>query len=151
MGWQDIAEHFGIRYTVAQRLYAQYRRQNPEAKNRPPKAPTSAGSAKQRKYAVQNGTPIIPEDTPDQDIVRLIAGNTIRWSISLQELAYGKGEPGFSEAEAKVHPWHVEVSDGFMGERCVTFVEYLGIDSTTGRPIGGPTRTVRVSAIHSVR
>lgn len=115
----------------------------------------TVGSKTARREVVQTRGGFFSTDTPDEEIVALVHGKTVEWSIDIQRLAAGKGEPQWADQEARVHPTDVYVKD-VNGERCLNFRTLEGWyepDPKTGisAPIAGPTRTVRLAAIHTVR
>lgn len=107
------------------------------------------GSKVARREVVQAKGGFFSADTPDEEIVALVHGRTVEWSIDLARLAGGKGEPQWADQEARVHPTDVYVK-GVNGERCLNFRTLEG-HYEDGKPIAGPTRTVRLAAIHTVR
>jgi hypothetical protein len=54
-----------------------------------------------------------------------------------------------------VHPTDLIIEEGAEGERCVRFRTLEGWDEPDkngdSKPLAGPTRTVRLAAIHTVR
>jgi hypothetical protein len=162
LSWMAIGKKLGLPgakcgAAAARKLYqahtGQSHRQAP-ALARTPRASrrhaAQVGSKRDRREMVQLGTGLIAEDMPDDKVVELLAGKTIQWAIDLRRLADGRGEPEWSEQEARVHPTDLIIEFGKLEERCVRFREYGGEDKH-GRPIAGPTRTVRLAAIHTVR
>lgn len=107
------------------------------------------GSKTARREVVQQKGGFFSADTPDDEIVALVHGRTIEWSIDLVRLAGGKGEPAWADQEARVHPTDVYVRED-NGERVLNFRTLEG-HYDDGKPIAGPTRTVRLAAIHTVR
>lgn len=103
-----------------------------------------------RKAAVREGWGVIPRGQTEAEVEEFLRGKKIRWSIDLQRLAGGKGDPYFAEEEARVTPdADFVLYEEINGAACVRFREVLGMDKE-GNPISGPTRTVRLAAIHTV-
>lgn len=125
---------------------------------RPTKGPGQTGSKLDRKIMVTMGTHVIPEDYTDDQIIAHVAGRTIEWGINIRRLCGGKGEDHWTNQEARVHPTDVIIDEypDEEGGRVLRFREFHGYDTDPksrkfGEPLSGPTRTVRVSAIHTVR
>jgi hypothetical protein len=147
---------------AARKLYAAHTGQShtqapsPARKPRASKRhPAQVGSKTGRREVVQQRGGFFSADMTDEEVVALVHGKTIEWSIDLARLAGGKGEPQWCDQEARVHPTDVYVrEDG--GERVLNFRTLEGwgeADPKTGdsAPLAGPTRTVRLAAIHTVR
>lgn len=167
LSWMAIGAKLGLPGSKngaanARKLYAQNgtphvkRSRVTSASNRPAKPATSRGSKAERKLAVVAGSHVIPEDTTDEEVVALVAGRTIEWGINLARLAPGPDH--WINQEARVHPNDVMVEEerDADGSRVLRFREFLGYDDDKrspryGQPMGGTTRTVRLSAIHTVR
>jgi hypothetical protein len=120
------------------------------------RGPAAQGSKTDRKIAVTQGTHVIPEDYTDEQIIAYVKGRTIEWGINLARL--WPGPEHWMNQEARVHPIDVVIDEypDKEGGRVLRFREFLGYDldqrsNTYGQPMGGQTRTVRVSAIHTVR
>lgn len=115
----------------------------------------TTGAKRDRREQVHFGTGLITDDMTDEQVVALLAGKAIEWAIDLRRLADGKGEPEWCEQEARVHPTDLIIEDGKLGERCVRFRTLEGWDEPdrhgVSKPLAGPTRTVRLAAIHTVR
>jgi hypothetical protein len=107
------------------------------------------GSKTSRREVVQQRGGLFSADMPDEEIVALVHGRTVEWSIDLARLAGGRGEPEWCDQEARVHPTDVYVRED-NGERVLNFRTLEG-HYDDGKPIAGPTRTVRLAAIHTVR
>lgn len=162
LSWMAIGAKLGLPGSkngagAARKLYAahtgQSHKQAPSLARTPKTSrrhPAQVGSKASRREQVQLGTGVIPDDMPDDKVVEMLAGKTIQWAIDLRRLADGRGEPEWCEQEARVHPTDLIIEFGKLEERCVRFREYGGQDNH-GRPIAGPTRTVRLAAIHTVR
>jgi hypothetical protein len=161
LSWMAIGAKLGLPgaksgAAAARKLYAAHTGQSHRAAPGLPKAPRArrhaaqVGSKASRRERVQLGTGLISDDMPDEAVVTLLAGKTIQWAIDLKRLADGRGEPEWAEQEAKVHPTYIRIEFGKLEERCVRFREHLGEDKH-GNVISGPTRTVRLAAIHTVR
>lgn len=122
----------------------------PRGKAAEPKGPGQVGTKTERKIALTLGEQVIPEDLPDEEVVALVAGRWIEWGVNLADLAPGKDE--WYNHEARVHPEYVIVDEepAKDGSRTLRFREFLGRDDH-GRLMSGPTRTVRLRAIHTVR
>lgn len=121
------------------------------------KGPALRGSKVERKIMVTMGTHVIPEDYTDEQVLAYVAGRTIEWGINLRRLC-GVGEDYWTNQEARVHPTDVIIDEypDLEGGRVLRFREFHGYDTDPksrkyGEPIAGPTRTVRVSSIHTVR
>lgn len=112
------------------------------------------GSKTSRREVVQRQGGFFSDDMSDDDIVALVHGKTIEWSIDLRRLAGGVGEPEWCDQDARVHPTDVYVRED-NGERVLNFRTLEGWDEPdkfgNSAPIAGPTRTVRLTAIHTVR
>jgi hypothetical protein len=146
----------------ARRLYASNgvevpRTRAPRNGSQPAKGPGQRGSKTERKIMVTMGAHVIPEDYTDEEVVAHVAGRTIEWGINLRRLC-GVGEDFWTNQEARVHPTDVIIDEDLdpEGGRVLRFREFHGYDSDPksrkfGEPLAGPTRTVRVSAIHTVR
>lgn len=115
------------------------------------KGPGEQGTKTDRKVALTLGEQIIPEDLEEVAIVTMLKGRTIEWGINLADLSPGPDE--WYNHEARVHPIDVKVDDKLTKDGCrtVRFREFHGYDSNTHLPIAGPTRTVRLRSIHTVR
>lgn len=115
--------------------------------------------ASRKEQLVTNGH-VIPRDMPDEEVEALVTGRTIEWAIDLARLTgtdpdtWGAEDRRWVKQDARVHvdPQWVYVSqDEDSGERVLRFREYMGFDSDTGRHMSGPTRTIRVDAIYTIR
>lgn len=147
----------------ARKLYASTgaevpRTRAPRNGGQPAKGPALRGSKVERKIMVTMGTHVIPNDYTDEEIIAYVHGRTIEWGINIKRLCNGKGEDHWTNQEARVHPTDVIIDEypDEEGGRVLRFREFLGYErdersSKFGQPIGGSTRTVRVSAIHTVR
>jgi hypothetical protein len=96
---------------------------------------------------------------PDEEVEALLVGRTIEWAIDLARLTdtapdtWGSEDRRWCKQEARVHPedkWVYVGEQDKEGNRLVRFREYLGRDQH-GNLMAGPTRTVRVDAIYTVR
>lgn len=147
----------------ARRLYAQANNGIPHtprtrsARERAEKTPRHAanvGTKTDRKIALVERGHVIPQDLSDEEVLAMVAGKVIEWGINVSRLCGDDDNELWLGQEARVHPVDVvmeEEPSKVDGSRVVRFREYLGIDSDTGRHMSGPTRTVRVNAIHTVR
>lgn len=147
---------------AARKLYAAHTGKPHTSAPGPTRAPRAStrhaaqvGSKTARREVAQRQGGFFSDDMPDEDVVALVHGKTVEWVIDLARLAGGKGEPQWAEQEARVHPTDVYVKE-VNGERCLNFRTLEGWyepDPKTGdsAPIAGPTRTVRLAAIHTVR
>lgn len=140
----------------ARRLYASTgkevpRTRAPRGKAAEPKGPGQQGTKTERKTMLTLGQHVIPEEMPDEEVIALVAGKTIEWGVNLGDLCPGADE--WYNHEARVHPTDVIVDEepAKDGSRTLRFREFYGYDSNTHRPLSGPTRTVRLRAIHTVR
>lgn len=139
----------------ARRLYASTgkevpRTRAPRGKAAEPKGPGQVGTKTERKIALTLGEQVIPEDLTDEEVVLLVRGRWIEWGVNLADLAPGPDE--WYNHEARVHPEFVMVDEepSKDGSRTLRFREFLGRDQY-GNLMSGPTRTVRLRAIHTVR
>lgn len=139
----------------ARRLYASTgkevpRTRAPRGKAAIPKGPGQQGTKTERKIALTLGEQVIPEDLTDEEVVLLLRGRWIEWGVNLADLAPGPDE--WYNHEARVHPEYVMVDEepAKDGSRTLRFREFLGRDQH-GNLMSGPTRTVRLRAIHTVR
>lgn len=125
-----------------------------------PKHAANLGSKTDRKITLVERGHVIPTDTPNEEVLAMVRGRTIEWAIDVRALAGGDGEPHWLNQEARVHPDEDCVvletdEDGEPilskdGSRVIRFREYMGRDQN-GNAMSGPTRTVRVNRIHTVR
>jgi len=161
MSWMAIGAKLGLPgaktgAAAARKLYAAHTGQSHTQAPSPARKPRASkrhaaqvGSKVARREVVQAKGGFFSSDTPDADIIALVHGRTIEWSIDLVRLAGGKGEPAWADQEARVHPTDVYVKE-VNDERCLNFRTLEG-HYEDGKPIAGPTRTVRLAAIHTVR
>lgn len=158
--WMAIGKALGLPgakfgAAAARKLYAQHTGESHQkapglARKVSSRHAATVGAKRDRRAQVHFGTGLIDEEQTDEQVLELLRGKTIVWSIDLKRLADGKGEPEWCDVEAKVHPDFIRVElVGPLHNRCVRFRELLGMDD--GKPISGPTRTVRLAAIHTVR
>lgn len=137
-------KHFGS--------YAHTHTTKREGPNRPRRERnvTQKETKTERVARVRGGGHVIPLDTPDAEVVELLRGKTVGWSIDIRKLAGGKGEPHYSEQEAQVHPQarYVRVEEGKDGERVVRFKE---VEYSKEGPVSTATRVVRLASIHTVK
>lgn len=141
---------------AARKLYAAHTGKSHTTAPGPTRAPRAStrhaaqvGSKVARREVVQRQGGFFSNDMGDEEVVALVHGKTVEWVIDLARLAGGKGEPQWAEQEARVHPTDVYVKE-VNGERCLNFRTLEG-HYEDGKPIAGPTRTVRLAAIHTVR
>lgn len=162
LSWMAIGAKLGLSGAKngaanARKIYAAYTGQSHKAAPTTARAPRNnskrhaaqVGSKTARREVVQARGGFFTEDTTDEEVVALVHGKTIEWSIDLARLAGGKGEPQWADQEARVHPTDVYVKE-VNGERCLNFRTLEG-HYEDGKPIAGPTRTVRLAAVHTVR
>jgi hypothetical protein len=161
LSWMAIGAKLGLPGAKngaanARKLYAAHTGQSHKAAPTTARAPRNnkrhaaqVGSKTARREVVQARGGFFTEDTTDEEVVALVHGKTIEWSIDLARLAGGKGAPEWCDQEARVHSTDVYVKD-VNGERCLNFRTLEG-RYEDGKPIAGPTRTVRLAAIHTVR
>jgi hypothetical protein len=125
-----------------------------------PQTPGSTGTVTSRKQQLVDQGHVIPRDMPDEEVEALVRGRTIEWAIDLAKLTntdpatWGSGDGRWVKQEARVSPVHEWVYVGEEdkeGNRLVRFREWLGYDQKTHEPMSGPTRTVRVDAIYTIR
>lgn len=143
----------------ARRLYASTgkevpRTRAPRGKAAEVKGPGQAGTKTERKTALTLGEHVIPEDLPDEEVVALVRGRAIEWGVNLADLCPGQDE--WYNYEARVHPEDVMVDEepAKDGSRTLRFREFYGYEEDRNgdrKPVAGPTRTVRLRAIHTVR
>lgn len=124
-----------------------------------PTGPGRGGTVTSRKEQLVNEGHVIPRDMPDDEVEQLIRGRTIEWAIDMARLtntapeAWGGEDGRWCKQDARVHPeeqWVYCGEEDKLGNRVVRFREYLGRDQH-GRLMAGPTRTVRVDAIYTIR
>lgn len=124
-----------------------------------PTGPGRGGTVTARKEQLVRDGHVIPRDMPDEEVEALLLGRTIEWAIDLARLTdtapgtWGPDDARWCKQEARVHPdekWVYVGEEDKNGNRVVRFREYLGRDSN-GRLMAGPTRTVRVDAIYTIR
>lgn len=117
------------------------------------KGPAEKGSKADRKEALSLGESIIPEEMPEDDVVAMLAGRIISWSVNLADLCPGPDE--WYDNEARVHPTDIYVDDDLSkdGSRTIRFREFHGYigEGRDRRILCGPTRTVRLRSIHTVK
>lgn len=120
--------------------------------NQPPKHAGNLGTKTDRKITLVERGHVIPTDLPDEEVLAMVRGRTIEWGINVSRLAGSNDDEVWSGQEARVHPdWLVMEEDlSKDGSRVIRFREFLGRDDQ-GKLMSGPTRTVRVNAIHTVR
>lgn len=102
----------------------------------------------ERIVAARNGHGVIKADTPDDDVIEMLRGRTITYSINLDDMD-GQGDL-YEDRNVSVFPKGVKLR-GTGNERMVTFYDYDPNGPVALRAVPGGTRTVRVSAIHTVR
>lgn len=161
LSWMAIGAALGLPgaktgAAAARKLYAAHTGQSHTQAPSPARKPrvsrrhaAQVGSKVARRQVVQRQGGFFSDDVPDEEVVALVHGKTVEWSIDIRRLAEGKGEPEWCDQEAKVHPTDVYVKE-VNGERCLNFRTLEG-RYEDGKPIAGPTRTVRLAAIHTVR
>jgi len=171
MSWMAIGAALGLPGAkngagTARRLYAQAnggivpRTHAPRKGTRPkPVTPGSVGTITDRKIQLVTQGHVIPRDMPDEEVEALLRGRTVVWAIDLARLTHtdpdtwGPEDKRWVEQEARVHPddkWVFVGEEDREGNRLVRFREYLGRDQH-GKLMAGPTRTVRVDAIFTIR
>jgi hypothetical protein len=145
---------------TARKLYAQTNggtvpRTHAPRKGSTPKAqgPGRNGSELDRKIALAEGKVQFTDDMEDEAILDAVKGRVIKWAIDIKALSGGKGEQTWMTEEARVHPVYSIIDEDLArnGSRTLRFREYHGVDPQTGRHLSGPTRTVRVWDIYTVR
>jgi hypothetical protein len=150
----------------ARTLYAAANRGEVPRTNKPragatvrPTGPGRGGTVTSRKEQLVNEGHVIPRDMPDEEVEALLCGRTIEWAIDMARLtgttpeSWGTDDARWCKQEAKVHPeskWVYVGEEDKYGNRVVRFREYLGRDNQ-GNLMAGPTRTVRVDAIYTIR
>jgi hypothetical protein len=146
----------------ARRLYAQANGGTPhvprtrtarEKADKTPRHAANAGTKTDRKITLVERGHVIPQDMPDEEVIAMLAGRVIEWGINVSALCGSDDNEEWLNQESRVHPVDVVMEEELSrdGSRVVRFREYLGIDSDTGRHMGGHTKTVRVDRIHTVR
>lgn len=143
----------------ARRLYASTgkevpRTRAPRGKAAEPKGPGQVGTKTERKVALTMGDHVIPEDMPDEEVVALVAGRKIEWGLNLADISPGPDE--WYNYEAAVHPTDVMVDEdpAADGSRTLRFREFYGYEKDRNneiKAVAGPTRTVRLRSIHTVK
>lgn len=117
------------------------------------KGPAERGSKTDRKVALTIGEHVIPEDLDEDSVVAMLAGRVIEWGVNLADLCPGPDE--WFNHEARVHPTDVIVDEDPSkdGSRTIRFREFHGYigEGRDRRVLCGPTRTVRLRSIHTVR
>lgn len=165
LAWRAIGLKLGLEGSnngagTARKLYAQTnngavpRTHAPRKGSTPkPVGPGRNGSELDRKIALAEGRSQFTDEHTDEEILDAVKGRVIKWAVDVRALAGGKGEPYWMVEEARVHPVYSIIDEELArdGSRTLRFREYHGIDPSTGRHISGPTRTVRVGAIYTVR
>lgn len=125
-----------------------------------PQGPGRSGSATDRKLMLVEQGHVIPRDTPDEEVEAMVVGRRIEWAIDLARLTetdpatWGPEDTRWVRQEARVHidPRWVKVFVPEEGQpRLLHFREYLGYDKDRQRDISGPTRTIRVDSIYTIR
>lgn len=161
LSWMAIGAALGLPgaktgAAAARKLYAAHTGQSHTQAPGPTRAPRASkrhaaqvGSKVSRREVVQAKGGFFSDDISEEAVLDLVCGRTIEWSIDLARLAGGKGEPEWADQDARVHPTDAYVKD-VNGERCLNFRTLEG-HYENGKPIAGPTRTVRLAAIHTVR
>jgi hypothetical protein len=180
MAWWQIGQQLGLAgpaansgeaegkrgASKARALYASANRGEVPRSHAPRKGTTPrpqgvgrSGSKTDRKIQLVEQGHVIPRDMPDEEVEALLCGRTIEWAIDLARLtgtnpeSWGPDDNRWMAMEARVHPdakWVFAGEDDKHGNRVVRFREYFGRDQY-GNPVAGPTRTVRVDAIHTIR
>jgi len=102
----------------------------------------------ERIVAARNGQGVIRPDMPDDDVIEMLRSRTIVYSINLDDMD-GQGDL-YEDRTVSVFPKGVRLK-GTANERQVTFYEYDPAGPVALRAVPGACRTVRLSAIHSVR
>lgn len=108
-----------------------------------------ATSKAERQEMVQRGEPVLRPTMTDEEVEQFVAGRHIAWSINLNDVD-GRGDQ-FFEQDADVHRKLVWCRTNNKGERCIMFYEVFRNGEIKYRESAGPVRTVRMSAVHSVR
>lgn len=172
--WMEVGKHFGLpgaKYGAgrARQLYAAAnsgvlpRSYAPRKGTIPkPQTPGSTGTITSRKTQLVEQGHVIPRDMPDEEVEALVRGRTIVWAIDLAMLCHRlNGSPveewpieeRYREEEARVHvdeQWIYCGEEDSEGNRVLRFREYAGRDDR-GNHMSGPTRTVRVDSIFTIR
>ena len=119
-----------------------------------------SGTITSRKQQLIDQGHVIPRDMPDEEVEALVTGRTIEWAIDLARLTgtdpktWGPDDTRWVKQEARVHvdaQWVYVSEDEVTGERILRFREYGGRNSQTGEHMSGPTRTIRVDSIYTIR
>lgn len=165
MAWRAIGLALGLEGSndgagTARKLYGQTNggvvpRTHAPRKGSTPKlqGPGRNGSELDRKIALAEGRSQFTDDMSDEEILAAVQGRVIKWAIDIKALSGGKGEQSWMTEEARVHPVYSIIDEDLArnGSRTIRFREYHGVDPQTGRHLSGPTRTVRVWDIYTVR
>lgn len=139
------AKGFGSAPRTQQRKAVGYRAVDPQNDDR--KALKSTTKA-ERVAMARRGQPVLRDTMTDEEVEAFVAGRHISWSINLHDLD-GNGD-SFHEQEADVHRKLVWCRER-NGQRLVMFYEVNRTGPIPYRERAGAVRTVRLSAIHSVR
>lgn len=125
-----------------------------------PTTPGSAGTVTSRKELLLAQGHVIPRDTPDEDVEAMVRGRTVEWVIDLARLTgtdpatWGPEDKRWVKMEARVAPiaeWVYVGEEDQHGNRLLRFREWLGYDQKDDTPMSGPTRTIRVDSIYTIR
>ncbi len=150
----------------ARSLYAAANRGEVPRTNKPrtgavvkPTGPGRGGTVTMRKQMLVDQGHVIPRDMSDEEVQALVTGRTIEWAIDMARITntdpatWGPEDGRWCKQDARVHVdprWVYVYVDEDTGERIVRFREYAGRDDR-GNHMSGPTRTVRVDAIYTIR
>lgn len=148
----------------ARALYAQANRGEVPRSHAPrkgakvkPQGPGRSGTLTSRKEQLVTQGHVIPRDLSDEDVQAMLVGRTIEWAIDLARLTgtdpatWGPDDCRWMKQEARVHKdWCYVGEEDSEGNRMVRFREFLGRDDK-GNLMAGPTRTIRVDAIYTIR
>lgn len=122
-----------------------------------PQGPGRSGTVTARKQQLVDDGHVIPRDLDDGEVEEMLKGRTIEWAIDLARLTntdpttWGPEDQRWMKQEARIHEdWCRVGEEDNDGNRIVRFREYLGRDNN-GRLMSGPTRTIRVDSIYTIR
>jgi hypothetical protein len=119
-----------------------------------------SGTLASRKEQLVNEGHVIPRDMPDEEVEALVTGRTLEWAIDMAKLTgtdpetWGPGDGRWVKQDARVHvdpQWVYVSTDEVTGERILRFREYAGFDTDRKKHMSGPTRTIRVDSIYTIR
>jgi len=126
---------------VSERTYRKRAEKDPAVKA------IKAEKKEDRVAKAHAGTGVLPSDLSDEEVLVMLKGRNITWSVNLNDLD-GKGD-SYSDEEALVHPRYAKI-EHHSGQRCIAFRE-LADSKADARTVPGAIRVVYLSRIHSIR